>query len=338
MINDCFYYGVYTPEGYYTLKAKPDGESIREFSVAGHSHAVKQKLFENIISYLEANNMDFIKLCSAEGYDGIYSKDADFLIRSGNEGSGETIHISDFQDTAYTVGKADEILAILDRQRSALKRAQRFLAAAQSITDDAARLESEYIDLAKVSRYSLKLWQRTGGKMNGKVGTQTKRFVSCITEDGVELNMDAFDIYCDKITVIQDRTGACARLIADRIRSYALSAGYDVISCPCPINVHMGAEHLIIPELRYGLFVSKHYHRADFNNSRRVFAKRFISQSSEQIKHRMDFSLKAYRKMMDEAFDSIEEKQMCDKALDCIFYGATDIDRLTKETVKILFN
>lgn len=85
------------------------------------------------------------------------------------------------------------------------------------------------------------------------------------------------------------------------------------------------------------MFVSKYYHRADFSNSRRVFAKRFISSSSENIKHRMDFSLKAYKKMMDESFDSIAEKENCDRELDCIFYSATDIDKLTEKAMSVLF-
>ena len=139
------------------------------------------------------------------------------------------------------------------------------------------------------------------------------------------------------MTVICEKSGACAARIVDRVRSYALSAGYDVISCICPMNVEGGAEHLIIPELRYGIFVCKHYHKGDFAKSRRVFYGRFLSDSGDQTKRRMDFSLKAYRRLMQEVFTSLNEVKKYDKERENLTDKSVE-DEKTGNILQMLFD
>ena len=344
MIGNCFYYGVYSPDGYYSLTSRPVFTDNYGYVVKGYSSSVKQKLFDCIKSELDARNMDYIDFCTAEGSDGIYSPDAGFHIINGTfpdtaepltyGATDEIFSLSDYQDCEFLEYHSLEINDCLNERKKQIERCRRFLSASQSISNDIIRLENENIDIAKINRYTARLWQRYGGKLIGRVGTETKRFVSCITADGVELNMEAFDIFCDNIVVLVDKTGACSRIITDRLRRYALSAGYDVISCLCPMNVCAGAEHIIIPQLRFGVFVSKYYHRADFPNSRKTFAKRFLKASADQTKHRIDFSLKAYRKLMNEAFASLEAVDKCNRELDCYYMTATNMEALTNNILK----
>lgn len=309
MTADCFYYGTYTPKGYLSLATKLSFSAGRNFAVREYRPSVKQRLFDAVKSELARRGYDFTDFRTDCGSDGIYSKCADFRIIDGtycdfDKNVFEEICFDDFDE-------ADELI---EKRKAAVQRAVRFLAACKCINCDMARLDVPCIDLVKINRYSLRLWTQTGGKLRGNIGTEHKRFITCITSDGIEVNTQAFE-NCERVTVISDRTGACARLVTDRVRRYALSAGYDVFSCLCPMNVECGAEHIIIPDLRYGIFVNKYYHKADLQPCRKTFAGRFMVDGAEN-KNRMDFSFKAYKRLMQEVFSSLETVEYCDSELD----------------------
>ena len=318
MKSDCFYYGTYTPEGFCTLTQRAEFRAKKNLILKGYSDSLKQSLFSSLKSELEKRGYGYIDFCADDRSMGIYSADADFCVVDGTYGRNECEAETLLLDNAVT----KEHKECLKRRENAVQRAQRFLAACRCINNDMVRLESANMDILKINRYSTYLWTSTGGALKGNVGTEHKRFVTCFTSDGVELNMEAFDMYCDRITLICDRTGACARKIVDRVRRYALSAGYDVISCLCPMNADAGAEHLIIPELRYGIFVSKYFHKGDFENCRKVYASRFIVSSNAETKNRMDFSHKAYKRLMQEVFSSLKTVKLCDEELDRLSAGS----------------
>ena len=211
-----------------------------------------------------------------------------------------------------------------------IAKCQRFLSACNEICTDAVRIDSESIDRSKLNRYTANLWKKYGSTPKGRIGRQSTALVSCITADGCEINYGAFNSYCKKIVAVCDKTGACSHLIAERIRRYALGAGYDVINCVCPMNPKR-TEHVIIPELKFAVFSSEYYHRADFDNCRKSFAAKFHTPESEKTKQRVNFTLKAYHSLMCEVFDSIKQINACDRKLDCIFMPATDIRQAEKE-------
>ncbi len=318
MISNCFYYGVYSPKGYYSISPRSTFAAEKNFVVKGYSNALKQRLFDKLKLELNQRGDTYTEFCTADGCEGIYSKDAELRVIDGtynsfDESNFTPVYLDAFADERL---RNSDISEQLEERTAAVSRVTRFISACRLINNDMMRLDSANIDLAKINRFSSGLWSSTGGILKGTVGTEHKRFVTCITPDGVELNMDAFDIYCDKMILIYDKTGLAARRITDRVRRYALSAGYDVISCICPMNIDMGAEHLIIPELKYGIFNCKHYHRANFSNSRKVFTKRFFTSDVSEMKNRMDFSMKAYKRLMQEVFSSLERVKKCDERLD----------------------
>ncbi len=331
MISNCFYYGVYSPRGYYSLSARPSFAAKENFVVKGYSNALKQRLFEKIKTELDSRGQTYTEFCTADGCEGLYSRDAGLRILDGTYCKFDENDYSPVFLDGFSYEKQPPY-EILKERNEAVLRAQRFLAACRCISNDMTRLDTANIDIVKINRFASRLWASTGGGLTGSVGTEHKRFVTCITPEGVELNMDAFDIYCERITVICDKTGASARRIIDRVRRYALSAGYDVISCICPLNINMGAEHLIIPELKFGIFTSKHYHRADFPQGRRIFAGRFLQENSVATKNRLDFSFKAYKRLMQEVFASLETVKKCDKKLN-EFYSTEEIDNIWKSIV-----
>ncbi len=313
MTGNCFYYGAYTPRGYFSLATRQTYSARRNYVIRSYSPSVKRRLFDEIREQLRSKGYEYTDFFADCGSDGIFCREADFRII---DGTYMGIDNADFDEVCLDKDIGAKAQSVIAEREEAVSRAVRFLGACRCINDDMSRLESGNIDLAKINRYSSRLWSQTGGRLRGNVGTEHKRFLTAVTSDGVEMNTAAFD-GCDKVTVISDRTGVCARKIIDRVRRYALSAGYDVISCLCPMNVAAGAEHIIIPELKYGIFTSKHYHKADFIGGRKIFASRFITDAAEN-KNRIDFSFKAYKRLMQEVFSSLEKAEFCDSELDKI--------------------
>ncbi|MCQ2484997.1 MAG: hypothetical protein MJ168_06650 [Clostridia bacterium] len=333
MKNSCFYYGVFSPDGYTSLMSDSENPSIKKYIVNGYSPAVKQELFDFIKSELEKNKYDYTDLCIADGSGGVRC-DSFQICDSFFCPDGEETLLKSFQKTDEKSQKNAE--KVLMQREKNLLRCQRFLSACNSIQNDIFRLEKPYVDDKKINRFTTRLWNRISNGLKGHVGVETVRYVTCPTADGIELNMEAFDNYCEKMLVIKDRTGTCAWEIIERIRRYALGSGYDVIRCPCTTNSEI-TEHIIIPELSFGIFTSKYYHRDDFENSRKIYSKRFLFHSVESIKLRTDFCLRAYRSLMNEVFSSLEEIESCDRKLDEIFYNATDMNALKNYVNLLLF-
>lgn len=319
MISNCFYYGVYSPQGFYSLASRPNFSAERNYLLKSCSEKFKQDVFNSVKAVLQKNSMCYTDFCADDRSIGVYSADAGFRLLDATYGNYNTTSVNavfDFTD----VGKSQQVNKLLELRRQSVDRAVRFLSACRCISNDMVRLDVADMDIAKINRYTSRLWANASDGLRGSVGTEHKRFVTCITPAGVELNMEAFDIYCEKIVCICDRSGACAGHIVDRIRRYALSSGYDVISCICPLNINSGPEHLIIPELKFGIFTCKHFHRADFVNGRRISAGRFLLPDESSAKRRMDFSFKAYKRLMQEVFVSLEGVRECDNQLDGLCY------------------
>ena len=330
MTANCFYYGTYTPKGYLSLATRPCFSAGRSFAVREYRPSVKQRFFDAVKAELERRGCDCTDFRTDTGSGGVFSRAADIRIIDGtycdfDRNIFEEIRFED------AVG-ADELLA---RRNEAVQRAVRFLYACRCINNDMVRLDMPCIDLVKINRYSTRLWSQTGGRLRGCIGTEHKRFITCITSDGIEVNTGAFD-GCERVTVISDCTGACARLVTDRVRRYALSAGYDVFSCLCPMNAEYGAEHIVIPDLHYGIFVNKYYHKAELQPCRKTFAGRFLADGAEN-KNRMDFSFKAYKRLMQEVFSSLEAAEYCDSELDKIPLRQNEAE-ITEKYLKVCFD
>ena len=318
MISNCFYYGVYSPQGFYSLASRPNFSAKRNYILKSYSEKFKQDVFDSLKAILDSKSMVYTDFRADDRSIGIYCGDADFRIVDGtyeNYGNIPDDYVFDFTKNVNNQSKE-----ILDIRKQSVSRAVRFLSACRCIRNDMIRIDMGNADLSKVDRYTSRVWSKASAGLKGHVGTEYKRFVTSITPGGVEVNLEAFDIYCNRMITVCDRSGACAGRITDRIRRYALSSGYDVISCMCPLNINTGPEHLIIPELKLGIFTCKYYHRADFENVRRVSAGRFLVNHESTAKHRMDFSFKAYRRLMQEVFASLENVRMCDIELDSLFY------------------
>lgn len=335
MDNSCFYYGANTADGVHSGIFEP--EKIEKiFVVKGGSPELKDKIFIELSEELVQKSIQNEMLFSFENCCGIYCAEEKILIADEKilkekqiENAEKIIDLNElFSETI-----PQELLHIYEKEfDKKIKRSGRFLSAADSVKKDAMRIDAKSVNIGSVVNYSSKLWKKLGAEMQGSIGTETRKFVSCITPDGAELNMKAFDA-CDRLAVIVDKTGAVSTMIIDRLRRYALGSGYDVVSCICSLDGKT-VEHIIVPELSFGAFSSEHYHRILPKKERRVFASRFHTTDSELYKNRINFSLKAYRSLMNEAFESLIGAQTEERKINYIFGNIVDVYDAVTEIIE----
>ena len=116
-------------------------------------------------------------------------------------------------------------------------------------------------------------------------------------------------------------------MITDRLRRYAVSCGMDVISCMSFLNPFGVPEHVIIPDIRFGVYSQRG--KVLIKGTKRIRASRFLSdEMSELAKNRISFSLKALGGLIDEAAQSLEKIREGEKMLDKFYFEATDECRL----------
>lgn len=335
MDNSCFYYGANTADGVHSGIFEP--EKIEKILVVkGGSPELKDKIFIELSEELVQKSIQNEMFFSFENCCGIYCAEEKILIADEKilkekqiENAEKIIDLNEL----FSEMIPQELLHIYEKEYDKkIKRSGRFLSAADSVKKDAMRIDAKSVNIGSVVNYSSKLWKKLGAEMQGSIGTETRRFVSCITPDGAELNMKAFDA-CERLAVIVDKTGAVSTMIIDRLRRYALGSGYDVVSCICSLDGKT-VEHIIVPELSFGAFSSEHYHRILPKKERRVFASRFHTVGSELYKNRINFSLKAYRSLMNEAFESLIGAQTEQRKINYIFGNVVDVYDAVTEIIE----
>ncbi len=335
MDNSCFYYGVNTADGMHSGIFDPNSAE-RIIITSGGSPELKDKIFIELSEELSQKNIKNEKLLSFDNCFGIYCIDEKILIADKKflkenqiKNAEKIINLNEI----FSEKIPRELLHIYEKEYiKKVERCERFLAAADGVKKDAFRIDSKSVNIGGVVRYSSALWKKLGAEMQGSVGKETKKFVSCITPDGAELNMKAFD-KCERLSVIVDKTGAVSTMIVDRLRRYALGSGYDVVSCVCSLDGKT-VEHIIVPKLRFGVFSSEHYHRILPKKERRVFASRFHTADRELYKNRLNFSLKAYRSLMNEAFESLIGAQAEERKINYIFGNVVDVYDAVTEIIE----
>lgn len=338
MLNDFYYFGNYTPNGWASIIKDKNCTEYRRISLYGYPSFAKQQVFKRIKSILISSKICYIDLTINGGSMGIICEKLKFILVDGelvNLDNAEKISVYDYISAKSISENEEKIQQLeLEQNRTEMK-CERFLTACKSVSEEMRRIDSRNVDMTKLNRFSSKLWKKYGGRPLGKVGVQEKRFVTSITKDGVELNLGAFDKLCENVALIYDKTGACSSVIVDKIRSYAISSGYDVVSCICPVKLEV--EHIIIPQLRLGVFTSRYYHRAEFKKCEKFYAAKFHINNSPSVVQRLDFSHKAYKSLMNEVFDCVAKTEQIEKERNVIFAGKTDLLSLVNSVQSLIF-
>lgn len=233
----------------------------------------------------------------------------------------------------------EDIIALSESCTRCHEHCCRFLSAASSLIGDTYRLALDAVNTAKLSAYCRRLCERELKPCGDASPRERIRFLSAVTNKGPTDLYDTAKLLCERVYLINDEHGAVSRLILNYVRSAALNAGYDIISCYCPLSPYEKLEQLFIPQLSLGFMTSNRFH--DFTEAidpyRIVNSCRFSDQEKLKAgKKRVTFNRKAAAQMLDQASALLREAKKLHDELETYYIAATDFEKVNALSDKII--
>lgn len=238
-------------------------------------------------------------------------------------GAVETIlNLGDCWDEDKLAQEHERIILFGTRASACYDRSYRFLSAAAAMQGDTARFLLDCTDNTKIERYATRVAKREFA-VRRRQGHECVRFLTGITPEGVVCYHETAEAM-NKVFVIEDEFGV-GKLLLGRLRTCALQAGYDVVSCYCPMAPTEKLEHLIIPSLSLAFVTSNHFHSFEGKGYRHIHIRRFIDSEAVRLRHaRIQFNRRATRELITEAVKLLHEAKANTDVLRSIYSAAMD--------------
>ena len=280
---------------------------------------------------LDAVILPDIRACIADGT-------APHVLDPKYPGALETIvNMGECWDTELLRKNATEIKMLSGAVSALFERSAKFLNAASSLQGDTLRLVQNCTDGAKIIRYASRLAHREFKKQRGTAGKEHKRFLSAVSSDGVVIHFETLYSLCDRFYVIEDEYGAVSPILLDYLKNYALTAGYDVISCWCPMAPKDKIDHLIIPDLGLCFFTSNAVHKPEFEPTQRIHARRFIDMEElKKCRHRIGFNRKASIELISESVRLLNEAKSLHDTLETFYTLSMNFEAANQKTETVI--
>ena len=349
-----FFLETYTPQGLCSFFKDLYSDDVTKsiYQITGGIASVCSMLMKLVADNVVEQGFSVLQISnplSSHYLDAVYFPQLNTALSNGGENnimSGrypvvveKVVGLSPCFDRGIISENAHNIKQMFDEEKREKLRAIGFLSAAYSLMNDGRMIEQKYMDVDKIYRYASRLARREFGSKLSKNGREYRCFLSSITSRGVEIYSNTLLNLCDRFYVFNDRYGVVAECIVGFIKEYALSYGYDVIACYCPMSSGGSVEHLIVPELELCFFSDKAYHSADFVDCRKVSSNRFVDiKALSENKKRLSFDRKGADEMLGEAVKLFSSTENIRKRLDLIYFSCLDksalsaaADRITDE-------
>ncbi len=238
----------------------------------------------------------------------------------------------------YLKSHEKEICELTKKNKELHKIASEYLSVASSIERESTMICAEFVNADKLERYVKRACSRLITKRKGFArGKEHKRFLSAVSPEGIVVEYDTIVALCEYILTVKDEFSVISPYIAEIIGEQALDMGYDVYKCYCPLFPVSKVEHIIIPELKIGVFTENSYHLSIDECSLKVHDTRFFDKEAFlQNKEKLNFQKKAKKELVDEAVRKMSLALDVHDRLEEYYIKATDFEVINEISDKIL--
>lgn len=348
-----FFFGANNRDGYCSLytDAYNSYEGGNHLILKGGPGTGKSTIMKKVAEKLEKRGYYVERgYCSADpnSLDIVLAPEIGFSILDGTSPHtidpvlpGVSDHIVDLSvawNRDYLKSHASEIKELTRENKRLHKKTADFLGVASQIDAQGIILGSDYIDKEKLQRYITRICHRIIPERGEKTrGAEYRRFLSAITPDGVVVSHDSVVALSENIVTIEDEFGLVSPYIAESVGEYALSQGYDIYKCYCPLFPRLKVEHIIIPQLKVALFTENSYHLSIDDCGKKVHAFRFLDKNGiETVREKLLFGKKAKKELIDEAVRKMSLALDVHNRLEEYYIKATDFEKIDTITKSIL--
>lgn len=349
-----YFLGGNTPAGFYSLYDQlTDPRKVNQlYILKGGAGCGKSTLMKQVAQQGQAAGLDaeYI-LCSGDpdSLDGILFPALSVAVADGTSphvieaqyaGAVERYaDLSGFYDHAALQAKREEIITLTDTYRGHYKNAYRCLSAAE-------QLWREFREAACAEPIRQKLTRRAAGIIRREIkisrtgsGVLRRRFLTAVTHRGAVALWDTVSELADRVYRLSDSYGLAHHLLSP-IAHAALAAGYDVISCPDPMEPESVA-HLIIPELSLAFVSDSFLFPWPQKTYRHLRLDAMSEQSfSDSLRSRLRLSRKIYGALIDEAVSGLTRAKEAHDRLEEMYNPHVDfagVGRLADQIAEEIF-
>lgn len=249
----------------------------------------------------------------------------------------EIVDLGACWDRSKIAQKEDEIIPACAENKALLKKAARFISAAAEMQNDTFHCALETVDAAKIGRFVTRFAARELPTVSERMGNESRALISGVTPKGRIVFSDTLTELADEIVSIEDEYGTASRMINESLKAAAMLAGYDVISCYCPLHPKTKAEHIIIPRRRLAVTTSNAAHRIEPDKVKRVHSTRFYSKRLlDQKKERMGFNRRATAELIGEASNILSEAKSAHDKIEKYYIDAMDFSKVDAVAERII--
>lgn len=183
-----------------------------------------------------------------------------------------------------------------------------------------------------LARYTDRLCKRVFRGKPNRPGSETTRFLSGFTPDGLLLLDQTLSCYAAHITLIEDPYRAAAPQILAALRNRALKSGCRVISCRSPICPEE-LDALILPEEQRAFAISGPLLRYRFSPEHTIHARRFLdSDMYAASRTRLRARTKTIRELIEESCTELRRALRLHDQLEQYYIDAMDYRKLNRMT------
>jgi len=241
----------------------------------------------------------------------------------------ETIlNFGEFWNNKKFSEKSEEIIAVTKQNKSLHKSASRYIKAFGNLIENNLKIASYSTNWNKSEDFAERLCRKYIPKKGGKP-FEWERFLSGITPKGVVFYGNDVVNSCDKAVIIKDEFGCVSDIIMRKVRSFALSEGYEIITVKNAFLPSVLIDHIIIPQLSLCFLRESEYGHFT-TDIRRIHARRFMNlKTLRKSRERIKFNTKAARQLLTTACTVLNEAKSIHDEMEKYYISAMDFNALT---------
>ena len=206
------------------------------------------------------------------------------------------INLGDFWDEKLLREKAEDILSVTKRNKSAHLRASEYIKIAGNLIRQNYEIACEFTDFDKAHKTAEKLNEKYLKNQN-KVGYEWVRFLGGITPKGY---VSFTDNLTENLIIIKDESGASSTAILENIIKNCLKKGYEIITLKNPILPSIITDGILIPEISIAFI--REYSGMKINSPcRRIRFERFSHSGIDKKKKHLKFNTTQAKIILDKA-------------------------------------
>jgi len=314
----------------------------KAFIIKGGPGTGKSSFMKYVAARAEEKGADYeLFPCSSDpdSLDAIILKDKKTVIMDGTAphtvdpdfpGICETIlNFGEFWQKEKLEKEADKILKATKKNKKLHITASRYIKAVGNLMEDNLKTANFACYKDKINRFADSLCRKHIPQGNGEK-YEWIRFFTGITPKGVVFYGNSVINSLSDSVIIEDEFGSVSNIIISKVRDYALTNGYEIITVKNAFLPTSLTDAVIIPSLSFGIFRESEYGHFG-SDIRRIHARRFINNGQlHKSRERIKFNKKAEKKLLSTACMTLSEAKTVHDEMEKYYISAMNFNSLTE--------